>query len=117
MTRIPKWVSSYPSEIDRNALISVAESSEGNLEGPREMNFVLYDFASKESLDAAMNLMQEKGWTCQYGPQDEDPSLSMIIAQKQGYIIEQDSYEADTSFFKRVANMYDAHYDGWFASN
>ena len=117
MTEIPDWVTNYPYEMDKAALINLAQTSEGSLDKPREMNFSLYDFAAKADAAAAAEEVQQAGWHCQIAHQQDDPSRWEITAQKQNYRLDQAQYEADTAFFSQVAFAHHGQYDGWFAGS
>jgi hypothetical protein len=117
MGKIPDWVKNYPHEMDKAALTSLAEATDGTFDKPREMNFSLYDFSEDRALQEAAAKAHEAGWVCQAYTQEDDPSRFVLEAQKQDYAITQENYERDSAFFMRLADLYKAKYDGWFASN
>jgi hypothetical protein len=114
--KAPNWVNTYPSEIDRMALVQLAKSSKGKFDKPREMNFVLYDFANRQVIENAVAQIEQEGWHCTVLDQSEEPGKYVVECQKQGYGITEEAYIRDTAYFKRVADLYRVHYDGWYAS-
>lgn len=113
---IPEWVKKFPYELDREALITLAKNSKGRLESPREMNFVLYGFIEKQDIESAMDLIEKKGWSCSTQEQSDDQSKKLIISTKREYVLTEDQYVKDSSFFQGVAKIYNTGYDGWYAS-
>lgn len=117
LRRVPKWVKNYPYDIDRAALIKLAKSSRGKLEKPREMNFVLVDFIQASDVESAIHQIEKNGWHCtRYEMSDTDGKF-VIEAQKNGYILNAGNYNSDQAYFHRIADLYGAKYDGWYASS
>lgn len=115
--RVPKWVIEYPIEIEKQALIALANSSNGPFEKSREMNFSLYGFAEGRELDEAMSRISEHGWKCMVEPQADEPGKFLLTAQKEPYSITEQNYKQDVQYFRRIANLYHVGFDGWLASN
>ncbi len=115
--RIPKWVKEFPYDMDREALLLVHKSTKGSFEKPREMNFVIYGFANKANTESATALLNQNGWQCTLIPQADAKNKVVIEAKKDDYSITEENYLSDVAFFNRVADMYDAKYDGWYASD
>jgi len=113
----PKWVKNFPHELDKAALENLAKSSKGSFDKPREMNFVLYDFTSKNDVEYAISEIEKDGWKCRAYTQEDEPDKFIIECQKQDYVLNEDSYPRDSAFFHRVADLHNGKYDGWFASN
>lgn len=116
MRRIPKWITEFPYELDREALLTLARNSKGALGDPREMNFVLFGFADQDDLDGAKDMVEKAGWVCEIQVQSDDSSKKLLTATKSDYVISHEQYLTDSNFFQRVAKMYGVDYDGWFAS-
>jgi hypothetical protein len=116
---MPKWVREYPDEMDKVALTQLAKSSKGPFEKEREMNFSLYDFVPGAPLEEAVAKIKEhgEGWRCFGEPQIDAPGKIVLTATKKDYALTQSNYTNDVIFFQRIAKMYNAKYDGWFASN
>jgi hypothetical protein len=115
--RSPAWVKNYPHQMDKAALTLLAKKSKGPFDKPREMNFVLYSFTAREKLDAAVDAIQAQGWKTSTEKQEDGSDKILLTATKDQYIINEENYNNDVAFFQRIAKMYDADYDGWFASN
>ncbi len=115
-TSIPRWVKEYPVDLDREALMGLAKASQTPLDTPREMNFSIYEFKTKEDAENAVHQIEEQGWSCTLQKQVDDSRYFVIDATKQGYVLAEETYSADVAFFSRIADMYGAEYDGWYAS-
>lgn len=116
-SRTPKWVKNFPIEMDRMALTQLAKSSSGSFDKPREMNFVLYGFEDKESIDNAISKIQAEGWHCTAIDQADEPGKYVIECQKHEYRLTEEDYSRDSVFFMKIAELYSVGYDGWYASN
>jgi len=114
--QVPAWVRDFPSEADRAALIALAKASSGKFEKPREMNFSIFELKSEEDAENAVHTIQAKGWQCRMQRQADEAQYFVIDATKQGYVINEQNYTADVAFFSRLADLYQAQYDGWYAS-
>ena len=117
--RIPKWVSTFPHEMDRMALTQLAKNSKGPFEKEREMNFSLFDFETSTPFEEVGAKIEEhgEGWVYITQPQAEAPGRVALTATKKDYTFTQSNYITDVAFFQQLARMYGAQYDGWFASN
>lgn len=111
--RIPKWIKSLPEERDRRGLTELAKISQGDLSKPRSMNFVLYNFDGRDSIDNAIAQISARGWNCAPAPQGDGSGKTIIECKKDGYTITKDTFMDDTGFFQRIADLYGADYDGW----
>jgi len=115
--RVPAWVRSFPIAMDKATLTLLAKNSKGPFEHPREMNFCLIDFSEGPGLDEARVHMKAKGWRSEAVELPEKPGKIILTATKDDYVMTEDTYKRDVIFFNHLAEMYDAKYDGWFASN
>jgi hypothetical protein len=112
---IPDWVDKFPVESERHGLLSVA-MRKGSLAQPREMNFVLAKFTSSEYAEEAAYQVAQNGWKGKVDPDADDPEFMTVIATKDQYSITEETFIDDLQYFYRIAKLYDAVYDGWFAS-
>lgn len=105
--------------MDRVALTQLAKNSTGSFGKRREMNFSLYDFTASAPFEEIEAKVKEhgEGWTCVTEPQAEAPDRIVLTVTKEDYTLTESNYTEDTVFFQRLATMYGAQYDGWFASN
>lgn len=117
LNKIPNWIKNFPIQPDRQALSQLANASKGSVGKPREMNFSLYDFKEGKDLQAAIEKIKEAGWACSTQPQADAPGRLLLTATRKGYVLNEDSYKQDVLFFRRIAQLYGAQYDGWYASN
>jgi Regulator of ribonuclease activity B len=117
LSKVPRWVREYPIELDRVALTALIKKGKIKIDEPREMNFQLFNFSSAKSLAAAISKAELDGWSCRSEKQADNSELATLIATKSEYVISEEQYKRDTIFFFRLAEMYDAEYDGWFASS
>lgn len=115
--KIPKWVRSFPYELDKTALENLARTSKGSFEKPREMILVLYGFSKLEDVNSAIHQFEQQGWDCAHYEQSDEMRKYIIEAKKSEYVINEESYRRDSTFFMKAAKLYNAQYDGWFASN
>jgi hypothetical protein len=115
--RSPAWVKNYPHQMDKATLTLLAKKSKGPFDKPREMNFALYHFTINENLKAAIDVINAQGWEISTQKAEDGSGKIMLTATKDQYIINEENYNNDVAFFQRIAKMYDADYDGWFASN
>ena len=115
--RTPKWIRELPYELDKAALQALAKASKGPFEKPREMNFVVYDFSNIDDITSATHQLQQAGWKCLNYEQSDEMGKFAIEAQKNDYIINVDNYTNDVAYFHRIADLYEAKYEGWFASS
>lgn len=81
------------------------------------MNIVLYDFADTVDLEGATHQLAQAGWKCTTQPQAGAHDRVVLTGTKSNYCLTEQSYTHDVLFFQRIAQMYHAKYDGWFASN
>ncbi|GEM_PF-1415379 len=115
--RPPKWVKTYPIEIDRITLTRLARASKGSFDKPREMNFCIYKIKPIQEFEEIQKNIQKAGWMCQVSEDPADPGKLALTATKYDYCITESNYTRDSIFFRRLAEMYGASYDGWFASS
>jgi len=115
--KIPKWVLTFPYEMDKAALISLAESSTRPFDSPREMNFVLYGFKTIKLGEEAATHFEKVGWRCSFEKQKDDINKFLLVATKDNYRITDESYRADSALFQRIADLHKVSYDGWFAES
>jgi len=113
--KIPKWIKDLPYELDRVALTQLIGSSKNDSTTPREMNFVLCNFTTKEACRHAEYYIKAEGWTTSIFKQPDN--TYDVTATKNGYILTEQAYIDDSQFFLRIAKLLKVKYDGWFASN
>ena len=114
---IPEWVKRFPSENQRRALIALAKASKGPFEKPREMNFALYGFKDDLALAEVRRRLEKEGWGVSVTQQADAPSHYVITATKNNYQVTKENYYQDSIMFHRLAEQYEAGFDGWFASS
>ena len=116
-TRSSKWIKEFPSEYDRSALLSLLKTSKGPLEKPRALTFVLADFTDADEIESAIHQIEQKGWSCRCQEDSENQGAFKIKAQQNDYVINDEDFIDDVVYFQRIANIYKATYDGWYASH
>jgi hypothetical protein len=113
---IPRWIKHFPHELDRAALLQLAKAVK-NINNPRETIFFIYDIATKEEAENIQYRAEQAGWETNIYPSEKDKTLLMFEATRRDYVFSEQDYSEDVAFFQRLAKEYDAHYDGWVASN
>src|SRR5690348_13043798 len=117
LSRVPKWVKSFPDETVKEALLQLAHTSSGMFDKPREMNFVLYGVSDGEELSAIKDKLDAKGWHCSTVQQADEPNKLVLTARKYDYRITEENFKNDMLYFIRMSNLYEVGYDGWYASS
>ena len=115
LLKVPLWVRRFPYEADKAGLINLTKNTKGALHKPREMVFVLHDFRGKKATENAVFAIEQKGWKCTVIPQSGAPSKCVVESKKDDYCLIEVNYLNDIAFFNRIANLYHAEYDGWYA--
>lgn len=109
------WIEKLP-ELDKMALTDLVQGDFSGLAKPRTMVFTLFDITSQEQLDDIAKTLTDAGWQADGQADPEQPSMFMVEAKKDGYVIDEKTYLQDTKFFADIAKKYAIHYDGWYAS-
>lgn len=113
-SKVPKWVNSLDTE-DREVISHLIKQG-ANLSDARTINFSTYGYKDRELARKVMAIFNAAGWTATYDQQADDPTLFVVDANKQDYVITYDSFINDKAYFVEVAMKNDAEYDGWSAS-
>lgn len=109
------WIEKLP-ELDKMALTDLVQGNFANLAKPRTMVFALYDVKDTSQLSTITKVLEDAGWQANSQPDPEQPSMFMLEAKKDGYVIDEKAYLTDTKFFADIAKQHEIHYDGWYAS-
>lgn len=117
MKNIPKWVKQL-DETDPNKTIylQLIENGDGGIETPREINFSIKDISSSEDAENIVEYCKKKKWHSGIYKDSEDESKFWVECSKKSYVISERRVDEDEAFFSKIANMYNADYDGWYAS-
>lgn len=111
----PKWVRKLPEgDTNRELLTQLAMASKSSLESPRTIYFVIKDLGSRKEAEAAAGYVHDAGWLPSIVPDHADPEKYWVEAKKDHYSITEQVL-SDELLFVRVADLYDATYDGWYA--
>lgn len=113
LNRIPKWVREYPYELDRAALINLANVSKGRFDHPREMVYSLYGLRDQKTIDNIIARIEQAGWECELF--NDENSEYLLESKKENYTLNYDNYVSDTQFFLQIAKTYGVGYEGWHA--
>jgi hypothetical protein len=111
----PSWIKSLP-ELDRTAVSNLLKTSKVAIDKPREMHHVFYDFQDDDKIQGATDQLSRAGWQVDLRNDPENPTMKRLEAMKRDYVLDEANYVSDRAFFNRLADMYDVHYDGWYAT-
>lgn len=115
--KTPAWVKNLPDDDSNKALlIKIASVSKRPISAPREINFAINDIAAAEDAQEMSAKATSAGWQCRIVPDHSANHTFWLEAQKQGYCINKENLYADELFFERLAKLYGASYDGWYAA-
>jgi len=113
--RVPRWVADLPNDsINKELLTQLINASKKPLDTPREINFVIMDLPTREAAENAIVQLEERGWICKTNPDPRNSATLHLEATKRGYKITDTIFE-DEAYIARIAKMYGALYDGWYA--
>lgn len=113
--RIPKWVRNLPGDsTDKELLMQLIGASKKPLDTPREINFVIMDLPNRETAENAATQVEQRGWSSWLNPDPYRRGIFHLEAKKENYEITETLLE-DEAFMARIANLYTATYDGWYA--
>jgi hypothetical protein len=90
-------------------------TTRGPIEEPREMVFVLRNMHGKKKTENAVYMIEQQGWECTVVAQEGAPGKCIIESKKPDYRLTELDYGSDCAFFSRVAQLYHADFDGWYA--
>lgn len=114
--RVPKWVRELPDDLmTKELLIQISRSSRKPLETPREINFDIKDFKNRSDAEEAAKKINDKGWQVYITKDSQNANLFWVSGRKDNYAISKEVIFEDEAFFDRIASLYQANYDGWYA--
>jgi len=79
------------------------------------MNFDIRDFNSRNDAQEAAKKIEARGWLVQIDVDHKNPEKYWVSARKAQYRITESDLFEDERFFLRIAALYSARFDGWYA--
>ena len=80
------------------------------------MNFDIRNFNDLTDAQAAAKQVEQRGWFATIDADHNFQESYWLGAKKNDYILAKDTLTDDEEYFKRLASLYGATYDGWYAS-
>ncbi len=117
MNKIPKWINNLEdSDPNKTIYLQLIENGKGGIEAPREINFSIKDIPSAEDAENIAEYCKEKKWHTDIFRDSDSESKFWVECAKNGYVISDGKIDDEETFFLKIARMYNATYDGWYAS-
>ncbi|QQR51979.1 ribonuclease E inhibitor RraB [bacterium] len=115
--KIPKWVNEIAdNDPNKKLLQQLSQASNKPLSTPREMNFDIRNLKRLEDAEALSQHLNKIDWVTKIEKDHLNPDLLWVTATKQNYAITEQTLFDDQALIIRLANIFDAEYDGWYAS-
>lgn len=117
MKAIPAWVKDLDdADPNKTIYLQLIEHGEKKLETPREAAFAIMNISNKEDAENIAYYAEQEKWIPEISFDDEDKTNYWVECTKKDYVISKDRVDEDEAYFTKLARLYDAEYDGWYAS-